>query len=540
MIFKLSFVKKLFLFTIIAFPLLILSIAVNAQSKYWVVFKDKSGVSFDPYSYFDSKTIQKRIEKGIPLVQFSDLPVRKDYVERINDISEVGTVSRWLNAVTAELKPDEIELVKSLDFVSYVNPLHLRARVSGDKTLDLDDSQKEVLDKQLNTMGGDLFLKENLNGKGVRIAIFDIGFTAVDTLEMFEEIRKEGRIVKTWDFADNDDNVYHYNTHGTTVLGCIAGIIDDARFGMATGAEFLLARTEVRTEIFQEEENWAAAMEWADKNGADIISSSLGYTKDRYFPRDMDGKTVFITRIANLAASKGILVINAAGNEGDEDWQVIGAPADADSVLSVGGINPANGIHISFSSFGPTYDGRLKPNVCSFGKVVSAGKSSVKTAFGTSFSTPLITGFAACVMQLHPEWDNMKVFEEIQNSGHLFPYYDYAHGYGVPQASYFLGENQEALKSLKFIKNVDDLEIRLILRGKEINILGYEDQQVGMGLDGQYLYYHIANRKSGKIRKYAVVLMSDADRFMIPLSEIKKDELVRAYYRGYTETFEIE
>ncbi len=315
------------------------------------------------------------------------------------------------------------------------------------------------------------------------------------------------------------DFVYDYNTHGAKVLACIAGYIDSTHLGLGTGADFLLARTEVNTEIFEEEENWAAAMEWADKNGADIISSSLGYTSDRYFPRQMDGKTVFVI-----------------GNDGKSEWEVIGAPADADSVLSVGGISSSTGYHIGFSSYGPTFDGRMKPNVVAYGDVVTVGKNSLTTATGTSFSAPLVSGFAACVMQMHPEWDNMKVFDEIQNSGHLFPYYDYAHGFGVPQASYFLEKKKDPNETFEFISQVDNLEIKLIIEAKDA------DQDMGASTKEfykkeEYLYYHIADSETGKIRKYEVIEMSTSDVFSISFSDIREGELVRAHFKGFTNEF---
>ena len=167
--------------------------------------------------------------------------------------------------------------------------------------------------------------------------------------------------------------------------------------GLATGANFLLAITEVSSEPFSEEENWLAAVEWAYKNGADIISSSLGYTNNRYFTKDMDGKKSFVVKAASLAARKGMLVINAAGNDGDSEWKVISTPADADSILTIGGVSPETNLHINFSSYGPTADGRMKPNVSAFGEAVVANtKGNVEIAFGTSFATPLVAGFAAC------------------------------------------------------------------------------------------------------------------------------------------------
>ncbi|MEY4866455.1 MAG: hypothetical protein RLY64_709, partial [Bacteroidota bacterium] len=210
--------------------------------------------------------------------------------------------------------------------------------------------------------------------------------------------------------------------------------------GLAQDAEFLLAKTENRKERFEEEKNWLAMLEWAHQQGADIISSSLGYTTQRYEPWMMDGKTTFISRTATMAARKGILVVTAAGNEAESKWHYIAAPGDADSVLTVGGIDPKTGIHSSFSSYGPTADGRLKPNVCAYGTTLAAKPGGhYVPSDGTSFATPLVAGFAACLWQKHPEWSNMQLLHAIENASDLQPYFDYHHGFGVPQADIALG-----------------------------------------------------------------------------------------------------
>lgn len=520
---------------------------LNAQQKYWIFFNDKKGVDFDPYSYFDCRTIEKRLSKGIPLVEYTDIPVSKEYCHHIEKYASISSKSRWLNAVSVILSESQAEEVANLDFVSGIEPLHLTASAAWDRsaggnlsmfTLLNDSVRLDHLRRQTGVMGGPLFTQAKIDGSGVRIAVFDGGFPAVDTLEIFRHLYENKRIIATYDFVNKDEFVYDYSSHGTSVLACLAGYMDGERFGLATGAEFLLARTEVSAEIFAEEEYWAEAMEWADKNGADIISSSLGYTYHRYFPRQMDGKTVFVTRMANIAARKGILVVNAAGNDGDSDWQVISAPADADSVLTVGGISSSTGLHSDFSSFGPTFDGRMKPNVVAFSDVITSGKRDLKTSFGTSFSTPLVSGFAACVMQLFPDWTNMKVFGELQKSGHLYPYYDYAHGYGVPQAEYFLAYKPAPPASFKINRKINFLEIevnKISRQGDSSLVLSFNEARSYFGSNYNYLYYHIASESSGKIRIYKVINMTEADRYSISLDEIRENEHVMVYYKGYSE-----
>jgi subtilisin family serine protease len=269
-----------------------------------------------------------------------------------------------------------------------------------------------------------------------------------------------------------------------------------------------------------EETNWVAALEWADKNGAQIINNSLGYTYHRYFPEEMNGETSIVAKAAKMAAAKGILVVSAMGNDGDNDWKVLATPADADSILSVGAIDPITMFHAPYSSFGPTADFRLKPNVVAPGKVIAAGQKALKLFSGTSFSAPLIAGFAACVWQMHPEYTNMQVLEEIQKSASLYPYYDYAHGYGIPKASYFFSNTHQATTESFTVKTS---------RNKVIIQFNKNLPQSTNATD--YLYYHIAD-EAGKIEEYNVIEMDKLDDYTIPIKESFKNNKIRVFYRG--------
>ena len=179
---------------------------------------------------------------------------------------------------------------------------------------DQSDLSDTTLTDQLVRMQGELFRAKGIDGKGIRIAVLDGGFPKVNTHIAFKHLRDNGQILKTWNFPNHKENVYGWNGHGTMTLSNIAGRKDGKDLGLATGAEFLLARTEVEPEPFKEEVWWMQAMEWADKNGANLISSSLGYGKDRYYTKDMDGKS-YVAKAGNIAARKGILVVCSAGNE---------------------------------------------------------------------------------------------------------------------------------------------------------------------------------------------------------------------------------
>lgn len=437
-----------------------------AQNCYWVLLKDKQGSTFDPYTYFDAKAIERYKLNNADIYDVSNYPLAESYVERVNAVAteEVGQ-SRWLNAMAVMATNEQIEEIGTMPFVKGIRLIatdmqmaqarnvHRMAEMAGAPA----PEEGLVMADQLLRMRGDAFRANNIDGKGVRVAVLDNGFPSVDKHKVFKHLRDNKQIIATWNFPDKKENVYGPGGHGTMVLSCIAGIYDSLQLGLAIGSEFLLARTEVEAEPFKEEVWWMMAMEWADKNGADIINSSLGYGIDRHYTYEMDGRS-YVAKAANMAARKGILVCNSAGNEGDDDkWKTIITPADADSVLTVGGIEASLSKyrHISFSSFGPTADGRMKPNVCNFGQATVAKPRTTdesESVFGTSFSSPLTAGFCACAKQARPNLTAMQLKEEVEKSADLYPYFDYAFGYGVPQATYFVGTPEKATEpTFKFV-----------------------------------------------------------------------------------------
>ena len=416
--------------------LFVLSLSSQAQEqKLWVYFTDKGNQIFDPDSFFHPKAIERRIKSDLPIYDFSDIPVNPDYVDSLELIGcSIKMQSRWFNACCI-LHEGPVSEIAGLPFVKGVELAFDAQPVSCAASMEVATSPSMVEHAlaQTQILGGEYCVKNQLSGKGVRIAVLDVGFTGYQELPHFKHLINGGQIEKTWDFIGKDENVEGHGNHGTMVLSCIGGMFQDIPLGLAQGATYLLARTERNFgEYLSEEEHWLEAAEWADKEGVDIINSSLGYTYHRYFYEEMDGKSTVVSRAAAMAAKKGMLVVNAAGNDGDEDWEYIGAPADVDSVLTVGGINPRTGAPIYFTSFGPTSDGRRKPNVSAFGTAAVASKKGLELVPGTSFASPLIAGLAACIWQEHPEMTNMDVVKRIERAGHLFPYFDYSNGYGVP------------------------------------------------------------------------------------------------------------
>ncbi|MGB1032879.1 MAG: S8 family serine peptidase, partial [Flavobacteriales bacterium] len=412
----------------------------------------------------DPLAIERRIKNNLNLYDSTDFPVNQHYVNHVDQIVDsVRVVSRWLNALSCHATQEQIEKLRLLPFVSKVEPFNSsRKLISKSQGSSMTMREKTVLLAQTEIMQADQFHQRNIHGEGIKIAVFDVGFRAVDERIEFKHLHDNAQIESTWDFVGNSSKVYHGGTHGTLVLSCIAGIVDSIPMGLATNATFLLARTERNNiEVKSEEDFWLAAAEWADKNGAHVISSSLGYTNHRYFWEDMDGKTSLVTRAANMAASKGIIVLNSAGNDGDADWQFLGAPADADSVLTIGGIDPWTGFATIFSSFGPTADERQKPNLTMFGHATAVSPKGIEMAAGTSFSCPLVAGFAACAIQANPDANWKEMFELLEQSGNMYPYADLVHGYGVPRAERVLGPIAKAEKKFKIESLSNSLIVKL-------------------------------------------------------------------------------
>ncbi len=506
------------------------SMAQTTQT-YWVFLTDKGTESFDPLAFFDARAVERRVLQGIAFKE-NDQPVDNQYKSQVNQLSQayVGE-SRWFNAIAVDATQEQVQRLKQLPYVRSVKEVTpWQGTLTSSSTMNsMSGAQRILAERQLRVMGGDIFDSLNITGKGVRVAVFDGGFPEVDTHPAFERMRKENRIKATYNFPKEDEFVYKFNSHGLATLSNVAGEVDGFKLGLATDVEVILARSEIGREIRKEEVYWIMALEWADKNGAQIINSSLGYTMPRYNQLDMDGKTSMISRAANTAASKGILVVNSAGNEGTDNWETIGAPADADSVLAVGGVDPVTDAHMGFGSYGPSADGRMKPNVSNYAHATVASKGhGFDQAFGTSFSSPLTAGFAACALQMNPGVKVMDLFEQIEQSGHLYPYYDYAMGYGIPQASYFV--DQIGVSSKNYTASFSDNVLEI-----EVSNVHNIHPKAGQHLTNTQLYFHIADA-NGKLLKYWVRDVRSGEARRYNLSDFAGQIAeIRIYLNGHYE-----
>jgi serine protease AprX len=504
-----------------------ISYTTCAQQLYWVQYQTKTTSLAEAPTFFSEKASANRVQHNIPWDN-ADLPIDTKAKQWSELLGEVIVHSRWFNAslIYSNEVLSNIELPL---FVRSIKPYHQQSIMELSSFAETDAKPTQLLAKyQTNSLQADTLKKLGLTGKNILIAVFDVGFNGIEDHIAFQHIYARNGIIKTKDFIRNKEDKTNGGSHGTAVLSCIAGYYGEQPMGLATDANFLLARTEHNyREPFAEEAYWLAAAEWADLNGANIISSSLGYTYHRYIPSDMNGKTSLVARAATMASKKGILVVNAMGNDGDNGWHYISTPADADSVLSIGGISPQNNLHINFSSYGPNNDGLLKPNVCASGYAVCAKPDgNYAHMFGTSFATPLISGLAACVWQQHPEFTNMELKAFLESKGHLAPYFDYAVGYGVPQV---LGIKKGQKPTFQ-------------LQQDELRVFVDEDSKIYEGLhpninNNNGLYVAVVD-ESAKITSYYTYQILDPVT-SITLPALPHGGIIKLSYQGNYETIKI-
>ncbi len=443
--------KKLFL---IAF---LFNLTLNAQEEHaWVYFKDKANVQQaleNPSSILTQKAIERKALRGNSIDE-RDVPVNEEYISVIKGREGIAVKakSKWFNCIHVIGTPDEINDLLSLDFVSGVefakdaiNSRQLQTtELKTDKLETYIDFEYGFAAAQTQMLNTDLLHKNDLTGEDLTIAVLDAGFPNVQTIGAFDRLRNNGKLLGGYDFPNRseDFNNPSLSNHGTLVLSTMAGFIQDKFTGTGPDASYYLFITEIApTETPVEESYWVEAAERADSLGVDILNTSLGYTLFddpgySYSPGDMDGQTAFISRGANIASEKGLLVVTSAGNRGDEDYfQIIGAPADA-NVLTVGAVDQ-NRDKTIFSSPGPSADGRIKPDVAVQGLDVVAidEKNRLVQVNGTSFSSPILAGSIASFWQLNLSWTNVELMQLVRKSASMFTNPDTELGYGIPDFS---------------------------------------------------------------------------------------------------------
>ncbi len=447
---------------LIALVAVVFAKAQIATNTYWVQFTDKndSPYSIDaPEEYLSQRALDRRARLGIAIDEY-DIPVNPQYLQAVADCgATLINPSKWLNGVTIYTSSSAvIEAINALDFVEVVRNCenHPEAQLRKEENLSFEmknsglarnakdfyggahDQVYQLKVNQLHDMGYD--------GTGVVIAVLDGGFEGTDIHSCFDNMRQEGRLLGTRDFVYGSTSVYTQSTHGTSCLSTMGAYDPNNMVGTAPKASYYLFHTEDGDqENIIEEYNWVSGAEYADSLGVDVCSTSLGYidfdmTQWNHPLEHYDGHTAPMTIGAEIAASRGIICMNSAGNEYD-GYCTLGIPADAEHILTVGAVD-ANGNRADFSSVGPTYDGRIKPDVMAMGEdtYVASGNpggwwGDYYNGSGTSFSCPVLAGAVACLRQAFPYASVQEICDVVRQCGNRADNPDSKYGYGIPDFS---------------------------------------------------------------------------------------------------------
>jgi len=418
------------------------------NNRYFVSFKDKANSVYlvtNPLQFLSQKSIDRRTRENFVTTE-EDFPVNANYVQQVKATgAQIYFTSRWLNGVLIQTTSSIASTVGSLPFVQAVELVApgqrlLGGRVKANKKFGRVSAAAATINEKQNEMIGlDKMNSAGLYGEGVNVAVFDAGFNGVDTLSAFKAIYQEGRLKSVFNFVQNTTNVYSGDPHGTRVFSVLAANIPNRYQGAVPNANYFLYQTEDASSEYRiEEYNWLFAAEKADSAGVDVVNSSLGYTEFddsamNYTYSDMDGKTTVIARAAQKLIDRGVVVVNAAGNEGDGSWRYIISPADVPGVLACGGVDGSR-LRVPFSSVGPSADGRIKPDVSALGEgcLIVDEDGKIFTETGTSFSSPLVACLAIGLRQAYPQVPAKYIYKLIAESSSQFTHPDDLLGYGIP------------------------------------------------------------------------------------------------------------
>lgn len=428
-----------------------------ASNIYWVQFADKNGTPYtidNPEAYLSPRALERRARLGISIDEY-DLPVNPQYLQAVADCgAELINPSKWLNGVSVYVTdPAVIDAINALDFVTVVRdcPHDLKAQEQKERWLAQELQETATSDKamygyygggatQIEQIHGDYLHAQGYQGEGMIIAVLDGGFEGADTHPAFDNMREEGRLLGTKSFHRGQPSVYTQSTHGCSCLSTMAAYVPNTFVGTAPKASYYLLHTENGYyENIVEEYNWVSGAEYADSLGVDVCTTSLGYidfdmSQWNHPFEHFDGHTAPMTIGAEIAVSRGMLCLVAAGNEGDSwgDNCTLGIPADAEHIVTVGAVD-GYGERAYFSSVGPTYDGRIKPDVMAMGQdTYVAGYGTYYNGSGTSFATPVLAGAATCFWQANPMASVEQICDALRQCGDHTSNPDKYYGYGIP------------------------------------------------------------------------------------------------------------
>ena len=426
--------------------------AGHAQTSYYfyVQLSDKNHSPYSllhPTEYLSERAISRRAAFGLAC-DSTDLPVSPLYLKQIVETGvRIHNVSKWMNGVTVLVSDSGLmNSVRKLHFVRFVE---YTGRLDGAALAPQKTKSKAqafdygIASTQIEQLKGKSLHNAGYRGKDIHIAVLDAGFTNVDKNPFFDSLRFQNRLLGTKDIINPNSNVFNEDSHGAMVLATMAANVPGQFLGTAPDASYWLIRTEYApTEYKVETDFWTSGIEFADSVGVDLINSSLGYftfddPKMNFTYQDMNGKVSRASRAANLASKKGMLVVASAGNEGNQSWHYIGSPADADGIVTVGAVT-FNGISSAFSSYGPSSDGRVKPEVCAMGTSSAVVNTAGVPTYGngTSFAAPVLAGMMACLLQryksLEANMDMDILLNAVFRSAGLYSSPTTQQGYGIP------------------------------------------------------------------------------------------------------------
>lgn len=434
--------------------------ALNAQvapEKYLVELTDKDNSSFsldEPEAFLSQRAIERRQKQNIE-IEFNDLPVSQFYLDSLSKMNlSILNTSKWFNSLV--IHTTDTLMLDTLENISFIEEVHRYDEKAKATTIAKNEKDKLSISyrspqniiatkdygyaaNQIEMLNGHLLHELNYRGQGMHIAVIDAGFANADYINAFDSAWANGQVLGTRDFVEGGEIEFTKHYHGTAVWSIIGANIPGVLVGTAPEAKFWLLRSEdAATEYLIEEENWISAAEFADSAGVDVINTSLGYSLfddplHNHNYEDMNGQTARISRAAAIAASKGMICVTSAGNEGNDPWHYITAPGDADSTLTIGATNEF-GDYVAFSSVGPTSDGRVKPNVVAqgYGSAFQINDEEVLLGSGTSFSSPTVAGLVACLWQAMPGLTNLELIESIERSADLYENPTDLLGFGIP------------------------------------------------------------------------------------------------------------
>ncbi|MDD4490066.1 MAG: S8 family peptidase [Paludibacter sp.] len=535
-----------------------------ADSYYFFVqFKDKNNTPYsldNPAAYLSSRSIQRRSEQQIA-IDSTDFPVNTSYISQVvNQGVFFHSASKWMNGITVQTTDSSLMgLIRPLSFVQqvyYTGKILTVQPVPALRTkrMDPEDAQEFEHDvepvyeleygyaaAQLNQLNGKALHDAGYTGKNILIGVLDAGFRNVDTNPAFDSLRIQNRLSGIKSIIDPSVNVYQEDTHGANVLSIMAGNLPGQFVGVAPHASYWLIQTEyVPTEYMFEVDFWVRGLEFADSLGVDVVNSSLGYTQFddasmNFTYADMNGQVSRASRAAYLASRKGIIVCTSAGNDGNKTWKYISSPADADGILTVGAVN-TSGTIAAFSSFGPTADSRIKPEVCATGwgtTLVDLNGNLVFNGNGTSYSSPIMAGLTACYLQycmeqLPQSYRVDLIRQHIINSADRFNSPDNQYGYGIPDFQHVL--HQTVTNNRRELQTEFPVKLKYLAETGEVRIMKQP------AFETQGLFFQIITPTGKIIHQQLLSDMVDA----VNVSYLPAGfYLARIRYQGYSQVSKI-